>query len=83
MCIQAPTVPSPSLGGGLSIAPPTLPTFSGNVGLCCKTVPYSTPPLPLPFPPGTFNPAFALALNTALATVQAYLDELTPNCPRE
>lgn len=83
MCIQAPTLPAPTLGGGLSIEPPALPTFSGDVGLCCKTVAYTTPALPAVFPPGVFNASVALALSGAIDAIQAYLDQLAPNCPLE
>lgn len=83
MCIQAPQLPAPSLGGGLSIEPPALPQFSGDLGLCCKTVPYSTPPLPPLFPPGVFNGTVGVALGSAIDAIQTYLDSLPPKCPLE
>lgn len=83
MCIQAPTISGPALGGGLSLEPPTVPGFSGELGLCCKTVPYSTPTPPLPFPSGVFNPGVAAALATAITFVNTFLDGIVPDCPLE
>lgn len=83
MCLKGPTVTPPTLGGGLSIAPPSLGTFSGSIDLCCKIVPYSTPPLPPILVSGVFNPAVAAALKSAIGTINTYLSALTVDCPLE
>jgi hypothetical protein len=82
MCLEAPALPIPELGLGLTIAPPTLPGFSGNVDLCCKQLPFNIPAKPLPLPPGTMSVAGTL-ITTALAAVNEYLDSLPPKCPLE
>jgi hypothetical protein len=83
MCLpnlELPTLPSL---GPFSIEPPSLPAFSGNLDLCCKTLPFSTPTLPPILGPLVFNGAVATAVNTAIATVNAYLRALPPKCPLE
>jgi hypothetical protein len=83
MCEPNLTLPTlPSLGG-LSISPPTLPSFSGNLSLCCKEVPWATPTFPPVMPPLIFNAGVAVALGAALDTVQAYLDEIPRPCSLE
>ncbi len=83
MCIQVDLPEIPGIGGGISLEPPPLPTFSGDLGICCKVVAYSTPTLPPLFPPLFFNGVVGLALGSAIDTIQAYLDSLPPKCPLE
>jgi hypothetical protein len=84
MCIEAPTLAPPTLGLGLSLAPPALPAFSGDLGLCCKTVPYSVPALPLPLPVGALTaPGVQASLNAAFDAINQYLNAIPPDCPLE
>lgn len=83
MCIKAPTIALPTLGGGLSIAPPALPSFSGSLDLCCKQVPWATPTFPPIVLPLVFNGGVAITLGAALDAVQALLDAIPPACPLE
>lgn len=85
MCVQGPQITPPDFSniGGLSLVPPSLPAFSGDLNLCCKVVPYSVPSIPIPLPSGTFNPGAAAVLRLALASLQAFLDSVPPLCPRE
>ncbi len=82
-CIELNVPEPPALGLGLSITPPALPGFSGELDLCCKIVAFATPPIPLPLPAGTINVGVITALTTALAAVQAFLDALPLDCPLE
>jgi len=83
MCIASPTVTPPSLGGGLSLEPPGLPSFSGSIDLCCKTVPFATPDLPLGLPIGSVMYVLGPAIAAAATAISAYLDAITPKCPLE
>lgn len=83
MCIAAPTITPPTLGGGLSIAPPSLPSFSGSVDLCCKRLPFNIPLPPVPLPPLVMNGAVTTIFAAAFATIQTYLDALSVDCPLE
>lgn len=83
MCIKGPSITPPTLGGALSIAPPSLPSFSGSIDICCKSVAYSTPPLPPILGAGIFSPAVAAVLNSAITTINTYLAALSVDCPLE
>ena len=83
-CVAAPLVELPVLGGGLTIAAP-LPTFSGDLALCCKIAAFTTPPIApiLGTISGEALTAIILGLNANLALVKAYLDALIPPCPKD
>lgn len=83
MCLKVTLPAPPSLGGGLSIAPPSLPAFSGSLDVCCKSIPWATPTYVPPFTAAVFNPAVALALSAAIGLVQDYINGLLPDCPLE
>jgi hypothetical protein len=83
MCLQAPQVTPPTLGGGLSIDPPNLGTFSGDLALCCKVLPFSVPLPPVPLPPLVVNGSVTALIATAFATIQTYLDALSVDCSLE
>ena len=83
MCIEVTLPAAPTLGLGLSIAPPSTPGFSGNLDLCCKSVPYAIPSYTPPLPAGVFNPAVAIALGAAMDAIQAFLNDSLPSCPLE
>lgn len=82
MCIEGPKIDVPTLGGALSLAPPSLPPINVGLDVCCKHVQVELPAI-APFPPGVFNVGAALALNAALKTVNEFLDKLPPDCPLE
>ncbi len=82
-CIPIPELPNPTLGLGLSIEPPSLPSFSGDVDLCCKILSFNIVPPPLPLPPFALNAAVTATLNNCIAAVQAYIDALPLDCPSE
>lgn len=79
--LEVPTIPP--LGFGLSIEPPALPPFSGDLKLCCKLLQFNIPPIPIPLPPLVFNAAVSTVLNTYLQVVQDWLDALPLDCPVE
>lgn len=80
-CINAPTLPEPTLGGGLSIDV-VVPPQSFDANLCCKIVHLGTPPvhipLGIPIPPG-----ISAVIVAQIKLVQAFIDGLSPKCPRE
>jgi len=80
-CDLIPTLPSPVLSGGLTIAP-TLPSGSFSGELCCKILSFEVAIAPIPLPPLVITAA-APGLQIAIAAVQAYIDALPLRCPRE
>jgi len=82
-CLKVALPPAPTLGGGLSIEPPALPSVNFQDELCCKLLQFSTPPVPIPLPPAALNAGVSAAINSALSAVQAYLDALPTDCPLE
>lgn len=83
MCLAAPTVSPPSLGGGLSIVPPGLGAFSGDVDLCCKRLAFNIPLPPIPLPPLAVNGGTTTLFAAAFTTIQHFLDSLSIDCPLE
>lgn len=83
MCLQAPQVTPPSLGGGLSISPPDLGAFSGNPAFCCKQLPFSVPIPPIPLPPLAVTGAVTALFAAAAKTINTYLDALSVDCSLE
>jgi hypothetical protein len=82
-CLELPVPVLPTLGLGLNIEPPTLPSFSGDLRLCCKILQFDIVPPPIPLPPLVFNAAVTVSLTAAIAAVQAYIDALPLDCPKE
>lgn len=80
-CLNAPELPIPTLGGGLSASIP-LPSVSFDAALCCKTLSFSAVPSPIAFgvaiPPGLMN-----VIVTQIKIVQAFIDAIPPKCPKE
>lgn len=84
MCIASPQLPYPELGFGLSLEPPAIDSFSGDLNLCCKHVAFATPPLVVPLPPFTLSGGVVgAAIKLAISQVQDFLDSLPPDCPLE
>lgn len=78
VAVDLPPVPTPP---AFAISPPAPPDFPG-VNLCCKLLAFGVPVPPVSL--GVAVPPAALAaINTALETVEAYLDALPLECPRE
>jgi hypothetical protein len=82
-CIPIPTVAPPTLGLGLSLLPPALPSINFGADLCCKLLQFSIVPPPIPLPPLVLNPAVLAALGPVFAAINAYLDALPLDCPLE
>lgn len=83
MCLKGPTITPPTLGLGLSLEPPALPSVNFNGELCCKLLQFSIVPPPIPLPPLVLNPGVATAIASVFSAVQAYLDALPLDCPTE
>jgi hypothetical protein len=82
MCIPVPTIPVPTLGLGLNIAPPAGLEFSGDLNLCCKRLPFDIA-IPVPLPPLTLNASASAVIAASIAAVQEYINSLPPECPLE
>jgi hypothetical protein len=82
-CTPIPTLPMPSLPGGITLTPPETPDPGFSADLCCKILQFAIPTPPIPLPPGVVNAGTAAIIKTTLASVQAYLDALPVSCPRE
>ena len=72
----------PTLPAGFTIPIPTLLPITLDLTFCCKVASF-TIPLPITLPAATIQPAFILAINAALDTIEAYVDALPLKCPRE
>lgn len=82
-CVILPSVAPPTLGLGLSLLPPALPSVSFNANLCCKILQFSIVPPPIPLPPLVLNAAVLAALGPVFAAINTYLDALPIDCPLE
>ena len=81
-CLKAPAPPVPSLPSPLTLGPP-IPDVNFDPSLCCK-IPLPDVPLPpIPMPPLVFNPAVVAVINSNLAALNAYFDQLAIECPLE
>lgn len=83
MCLQGPQLTPPTLGGGLSIEPVSLGTFSGDADLCCKRLSFNLPLPPIPLPPLAVNGSVTALIAAAFKTVQTYIDAVAVDCPLE
>jgi hypothetical protein len=83
MCIEITLPAPPTLGGGLSLEPPALPSVNFSGELCCKIVAFTIPLPPIPLPPLVLNAGVSAAIAAAFSAVQAYLDALPLDCPLE
>lgn len=83
MCLEAPQITPPVLGGGLSIEPPDLGAFAGDADLCCKRLSFNLPLPPVPLPPLAVNGAVTALFAAAAKTINSYLDALSVDCPLE
>ncbi len=81
-CIPLPTLELPALPTPFGISPPQLPELTGDLGLCCKLVPYSYKPA-IPLSAAVINPTVIALVNAMRFAVLAYLDALPLSCPRE
>lgn len=81
-CLPLPDVTLPTLPSPLTLDPPALDPVTVGAEFCCKLASFTTPTY-APFGPAVLNPAVIATINTNLALVQAYLDALPLNCPRE
>lgn len=83
-CSPLPTPPAPPpLPGGISLEPPAPPPFPGAPDACCRIIDFPSIPAIVSFPPGTLNPGVMAGLDALMAGVQAFIDGLSFNCPRE
>lgn len=83
-CTPTPTLPVPELPFPLSLdLPGGLPSFSGDLTVCCKILEFAIPPVPIPLPPLVLNPAVNAILKSNIAAAQAFLDKLSFSCPKE
>lgn len=82
-CIVAPKLPIPTLPFPFTATPPAIPTLAFNPKLCCNLISLSTPPLHIPLPPLTLNPAIVAGFRAGVATVLAYVNALQIPCPRD
>lgn len=82
-CAPLPAPPAPpALPDGISLTP-TLPSPDFDPELCCKLLPFDVPSAPIPLPPAVWNSGVAAAVDAILASVQAFLDAASFNCPKE
>ncbi len=81
-CVKIPIPTIPTLGLGLSLAPPALPPLSLDANICCKLFDVSIPSIPLPIDPILIAAALP-ALDGVLAAIQEYIDLLPLDCPLE
>ncbi len=81
-CLPLPIPQLPTLPSGFSVEAPGLPEFSGDIALCCKLVHYNFE-FPITLGPLVINSTLLIAINAAIDTVQAYLDALPLDCPRD
>lgn len=81
-CIPLPDIELPTLPSPLTIDPPAV-SVSFETGLCCKLLNLPPVGVAIDLPPGTLNPAIIVTLNENIAAVQAYLDSLPLDCPKE
>jgi hypothetical protein len=82
-CLDIPIPALPTLGLGLSIEPPALPSFSGDLALCCKILQFTIVLPPIPLPPLVINASTTALMTAATAAIQTYLDLLPLECPLE
>lgn len=80
-CLNGPTLPVPTLPGGLSIAPP-IPPFSFDLALCCKLLQFAPTAPPISFGVA-LNPAIQTIITQNIRIVQDFIDSLPLDCPRE
>lgn len=82
-CLPRPDVVFPEIPDPFSLTLST-PPIELDVTLCCRILQLSIPPqaLPLSIPP-EITQAISAALAYADATIQAYLDLIPLECPRE
>jgi len=84
-CLPLPDVDLPTLPSPLTITPPS-PSLGADVSaeLCCKLVSFDLSVfIVIPIPPLTINPAVIALINEALDKIDAFLDALPLDCPRE
>ena len=82
-CVPIPQVVLPELGFGLSLAPPQLIEPSFDLTLCCKILSFTVPIPPIPLPPLVVNAGTAAILGQVTEAINAFLDQLTFECPKE
>jgi len=90
-CIPIPKTPQPPFPFPYTVPPLSFPPIPTEPDLCCQLPDFiamiaeHVPPIPLP--PGTINPAtaqeIAAAIQLAVDTIDSYLDQLQPECPRQ
>jgi hypothetical protein len=83
MCIEIPKLPEITLGLGLSLDPPSLTTPSIGVDFCCRFNLLPPITIHLPLPPLSLNVGVVASLSAVTQAIQAYLDSVAPDCPRE
>lgn len=81
-CIPLPAVALPVLPAPFSIDPPELPAITIGAEFCCKLPTLSVTPL-IPIPAAILNPAVIALINAASDVINAYIDALPLDCPRE
>jgi len=86
-CISPPIPPTPTLPFPYTIPLPPVPPFPPAIPeLCCQLPDLPIPPIIIPFPPNTLNPAAVIAIAAALdaqrAAFIAFIDSLPTLCPK-
>lgn len=81
-CTPLPQVSAPELPAPLSIDPPSV-SVEFDAAMCCKIIPFAAATPPIPLPPLTLNPAVNAIITENIALVQAFLDSLPLECPKE
>lgn len=82
-CVEFPLPTLPTLPVPLTLGIELSLTLALDIDFCCKIV--SIPPftIALPLPPLVLNPAFIATLNGFIASINAYHDALSFDCPFE
>lgn len=81
-CVPIPIPALPDFPTGLDLTPPATPPFSGDINVCCKLVSFAIPSIPI-VPPISINSAALAALNAKKSLVQAWLNSIAIDCPRQ
>lgn len=81
-CIPLPKAPRVTSPFPFSIEPPELPSASPSLTVCCKLFAFPIK-VPLPLGPLVINPGVIATVNAAMDVVDAFIDSLAFECPRE
>jgi hypothetical protein len=65
----------------LTLEPPALPPFAGDLTICCKLIEFSWTPV-IPLGPLVINSTVMALINAQIAIINTWLDVLAVECPR-